>query len=239
MRMLLVDSGNTSVKYRLIDDAGTIHSELRWFRKDAPPNSDVLSELQADEIWISDVQGAPIPLPTSENTIWVHKEMRFPFSFGKSEAEAYGIDRLCMISALKDYYQQGFLLVCLGSAITYNVYHPEKGFLGGAISPGMQMRFRALHDYTGKLPLSNPKGTIHFPETETLAALRCGVVAGITHEIKGFTDAWVEDAPAGIHLILSGGDTLYFEKRLKYPYFVVPDLVLMGLYRLAILNRNV
>jgi type III pantothenate kinase len=239
MKILLVDAGNTSVKYRLVNAFGEILHELRWMRKDARPYADVLSALEADEIWISDVQGSEIPLPPVESIRYVHRDMRFPFSFSTTPGTDYGVDRLCMISALAEQYAQGFLLVCLGSAITYNVYHPNDGFIGGAISPGMQMRFQALHTFTGKLPLADNLKITHFPETETLQSLRCGVVEGILHEIHGFTETLLSSGAEGFQLILSGGDAPDFEKRLKYPYFAVPDLVLMGLYRLAILNRNV
>lgn len=239
MKILLVDAGNTSVKYRLVNALGEILQELRWMRKDAAPSAGILSALQADEIWISDVQGSEIPLPQTQSCIYVHRNMRFPFSFHTSEGTDYGIDRLCMISALADTHPGGFLLVCLGSAITYNVYHPKQGFMGGAISPGMHMRFQALHAFTGKLPLADNLRPAHFPETETLQSLRSGVVEGIMHEINGFTESLLSSGAEGFQLVLSGGDAPDFEKRLKYPYFAVPDLVLTGLYRLAILNRNV
>ena len=119
-----------------------------------------------------------------------------------------------------------------GTALTVDYLDSDGRFKGGNISPGLSMRLSALHHYTGKLPLVSP----FFPERKagrnTVEAISNGVVLGIMFEVEKY----IADSP-GARVIFTGGDSLFFAKRLKSPIFVVCNLVLEGLFIIARQNN--
>lgn len=128
------------------------------------------------------------------------------------------------------------LIIDMGTAITYDVVTSNNEYRGGNISPGLTSRFRALHDYTHKLPLLNPD--THFPDfvgTSTTEAILSGVMYGILFEIEGVIANLTREC-VSLSVFLTGGDSIYFESSLKTPIFAVKNLVLVGLNR--ILNHN-
>jgi type III pantothenate kinase len=126
------------------------------------------------------------------------------------------------------------LIIDFGTAITID--YVEGGvFLGGNISPGMTTRFRALADYTAKLPLCQATEAQLSYGTTTREAIEQGVMQGITHEIEGYIEAFSEKKTKKC-TIFTGGDAKYFVKRIKNTIFADCEPVLVGLNR--ILNYN-
>jgi len=141
-----------------------------------------------------------------------------------------GYDRLAgAVGASKLFPGKDALVVDMGTCINYECVTAAGEYLGGAISPGMRMRFRALHEFTGKLPLIND----HFqPESfvgqDTTTSLLSGVMNGILQEVDGVI-AQYRLRYNDLQVILTGGDADYFGKYLKNQIFAQPDLVLLGL----------
>jgi type III pantothenate kinase len=128
------------------------------------------------------------------------------------------------------------LVIDMGTAVTYDVVSEKNEYLGGNISPGLTSRFRALHDYTHKLPLLQP--SVRFPfviGTSTEEGIMTGVMNGLMSEIEGMI-ANLEQEYAPLSVFLTGGDSIYFESSLKTPIFAVKNLVLVGLNRILIHN---
>jgi len=148
-----------------------------------------------------------------------------------------GKDRLAAAVAAADQFPgKDILVVSTGTCITYDFVNSGKEYLGGAISPGLQMRLQALHTFTGKLPL------ISFKKNETLIgntterSILSGVLHGAIAEIEGITARYKEQFPEVV-IILSGGDAKYFDKRLNISIFAFPNIVIHGLH--LILDFNV
>ncbi len=152
--------------------------------------------------------------------------------------ETLGYDRLAAaVGAWAMFPGQAALICDFGTAITYDIVSAAGEFLGGSISPGAGSRFRALHDYTGTLPLCTlPAYELpELPARDTKTAIESGVVAGIIAE----TEAHIEAAKKKFHeikIIFTGGDAEYFAERVKSPIFATSDLVFYGLN--AILEHN-
>ncbi len=127
------------------------------------------------------------------------------------------------------------LVISAGTALTFDLVTREGGYLGGAISPGMQMRFSALHTFTDKLPLLSFREPEDLTGTSTEASILSGVVNGMTAEIGGVAEAYRERYP-GLQVILSGGDLNYFVKRLKISIFALPNIVIYGLQKILAFN---
>ena len=146
-----------------------------------------------------------------------------------------GADRLAAaVGGVTLFPDSDLLIIDFGTAITID-YVEEGIFLGGNISPGMTTRFRALADYTAKLPLCGATDSQLAYGTTTIEAIEQGVMQGITHEIEGYIEAFSEKK-AKKCTIFTGGDAKYFVKRIKNAIFADCEPVLVGLNR--ILNYN-
>ena len=127
-------------------------------------------------------------------------------------------------------------LLDAGTAIKCDLVEGGHTFRGGSISPGLAMRFQALHTFTGRLPLvAMPVATAHVPLTgdDTQAAIRSGVLNGAVAEVQGMLTAYAAQFPQ-LTIVLAGGDAAFFHARLKGTIFVIPELVLIGLHRILV-----
>jgi len=168
-------------------------------------------------------------------TAGVHNQYKTP--------QTLGLDRLAaVIGANKLYPGKGSLVIDAGTAITYDWVDAAGNYFGGSISPGLNMRYKALNYYTGKLPLiSADTGFDTGYGDDTQTAIRSGVQNGIKYELTGFIESYKKDEPE-LNIILSGGDSIFFDTLLKNSIFAPyvknePYLVLKGL-NAAIQNNN-
>lgn len=148
--------------------------------------------------------------------------------------ETLGLDRLAAgVGASVLFPKQNSLIVDAGTAITYEYISAEGEYLGGNISPGLHMRYKSLHTFTEKLPLLDPGAPLMDFGLDTASAMRLGVENGILYEINGTIDDFRSRFDNGAVLI-TGGDALFFEKKLKSRIFAQPNLVLIGLNNILI-----
>ncbi len=147
-----------------------------------------------------------------------------------------GYDRLAaVVGAHFRYPESNCLVIDMGTAIKYDFITKEGEFIGGIISPGMQMRFKALHTFTKKLPLLQAESIPELIGNSTESCMRSGVVNGIIAEINGLIAEYHKNTD--LKVLISGGDAAFFESRINYPKFAAPYLVAEGLNR--ILKYNV
>ncbi len=178
---------------------------------------------------------------------WVLMTNQLPLPIGNAydTPHTLGMDRLAAaVGATTLFAGQPCLVLDLGTCVTADFVDAEPTFRGGLISPGVQMRFRAMHNQTARLPLiemadwQSATTGIWPPETATSTrlAMTSGVLNGMLFELNGLIETYQHQHPA-LRVLLCGGDAPVFESRLKGPIFAVPELVLRGLNR--ILNYNV
>ena len=129
------------------------------------------------------------------------------------------------------------LVINTGTCITYDFINAEAEYLGGSISPGILMRFHALHTFTGKLPLVSFHEQEILTGTDTRESILSGVLTGAVAEIEGITARYLESYP-DLKVLLSGGDQNYFDKRLKISIFAQSNIVLHGLQQILAFNVN-
>ncbi|MCK9618120.1 MAG: type III pantothenate kinase [Lentimicrobiaceae bacterium] len=160
------------------------------------------------------------------------KDISLPLQISYKTPDTLGNDRLAASVAAKALYpSENVLIIIAGSCITYDMVSREEIYLGGAISPGLQMRYKALHTFTGKLPLVVHKPFAKIIGETTEESIMSGVINGMTAEIDGMTN-YYKNLFTPLKVILSGGDMEYFEKRLKNNIFAIPNIVLTGLNHL-------
>lgn len=145
--------------------------------------------------------------------------------FSAYDASTLGLDRLILAEGcLAEFPSQNSLCICLGTCITYNLISSEGEFIGGAISPGLQMRAKAMAEFTDKLPLVSLKPDFTPWGTDTNSNLNAGVMAGTLFEINGYVKE-AESRYPNLKVILTGGDAGHFAER----YTVNEHLVWKGL----------
>ena len=143
--------------------------------------------------------------------------------------ETLGRDRLAAaVGATVLYPGRDVLIVDFGTAVTIDLVTADNTFRGGCISPGMKTRFRALHDYTAKLPLCGPTEDERLQGLTTEEAVRLGVMNSLTFEIEGYI-ARMREKIDDLCVIFTGGDAKYFAKRIKNAIFANCNLVFCGL----------
>jgi type III pantothenate kinase len=154
-------------------------------------------------------------------------------------ASTLGPDRLAAISgSLVPFPLGNTLIINAGTCITYDFINYEKIYRGGAISPGIGLRSRALHTFTSKLPLIELKNINETPfmGENTVQCIQSGILWGVFHEVNGFIGQY-SDLQADLKIILAGGDANFLDTHLKNTIFAhqikwMPDLVLIGLNRI-------
>ena len=152
--------------------------------------------------------------------------------------ETLGRDRLAAaVGAAALHPGEGSLVVDFGTAITVDFVDAGGTFRGGNISPGAATRFRALHEFTKKLPLRELTDETQFLATSSQQAIESGVINGIVYEIEGYIRT-LSDKNEQFHIIFTGGDGNFFAKRLNYPIFASQDLVLYGLNKILEYNAQ-
>ncbi|MDO8928983.1 MAG: type III pantothenate kinase [Bacteroidota bacterium] len=150
--------------------------------------------------------------------------------------DTLGKDRLAAaVGANELFPDQNLLIIDAGTAITYDLVSEKNQFIGGNISPGLEMRFKALNHFTGKLPLVNYSDDFEPVGRNTIDAIRAGVQNGILFEIAQTIDLFNRNYQ-NLHIIMTGGDSYFFDKKLNYSIFVHFNLTLIGLNR--ILEHN-
>ena len=159
------------------------------------------------------------------------------FTTAVGKPETIGADRLALLAAAVHYFpNRNNLIVSLGSCITYNFINQYNDFLGGSISPGMEMRFKSMHEHTALLPLVKKDWNFPVLGYDTKTNLQSGVIAGITFEIGGYIDFY-EKSYQNFNVVLTGGDAAYFGRQLKKEIFADSNFLFKGLYALSETNN--
>ncbi len=162
-------------------------------------------------------------------------EVAFTTPVGKPET--IGADRLALCAAAVHYYpSKNNLVIGLGTCITYNFINKYHEFLGGGISPGLEMRLKSLSHYTAKLPLVKADSNAPLIGYDTATNITSGVVIGMAREIDGFVEMYREKY-RNFNVLLTGGDIVYFGAHLKNKIFADPDLIFKGLYAISEVNN--
>lgn len=151
--------------------------------------------------------------------------------------DTLGYDRIAAaVGAYTIYPKTNVLVIDAGTAITYDIVTSEGEFIGGNISPGLEIRFKSLNKYTNRLPhLDRPDDKPPLVGSSTKVAIQSGIVNGLLFEMDGFIESISQEYPQ-LQVVLTGGDANYFVGKLKSSIFVDLNLNLIGLNR--ILEHN-
>jgi type III pantothenate kinase len=162
---------------------------------------------------------------------------KLSFTTPVGKPETIGADRLALTAAAVHFYpKKNNLVIGLGSCVTYNFVNKYHELVGGAISPGMEMRLKAMHHFTAKLPLVESDSNVPLIGYDTKTNLQSGAVLGLVYEIDGFIDEYAKKF-GNFNVLLTGGDIVHLGSHLKNKIFADPDLIFKGLYAISEVNN--
>ena len=168
----------------------------------------------------------------------LNSTLKLPFKVHYKTPNSLGADRLALMAAAATQYSgKNVLVIDAGSCITYDFIDSKKNYLGGAIAPGIQMRYKSLGDFTSSLPTLQkivPKNSIG---NSTHDSIHSGVINGVLYEIEGAVNEYQNKYP-DLTVILTGGDADFLCKQLKISIFANSDFLLEGLNFLLEYNSN-
>ncbi|HTD40554.1 MAG TPA: type III pantothenate kinase [Mucilaginibacter sp.] len=246
MANLVIDIGNTLVKIAVFAQDKLLYTTY-YSSLDANTLFKLTDQYQVNKAIISSVrkeaEGWRAALEEKIQLQYFNVEMTAGIRNQYKTPHTLGPDRLAaVIGAKKLYPGKGSLVIDAGTTITYDWVDAEGNYFGGSISPGLNMRYKALNYYTGKLPLiaTDDKFDNDYGD-DTASAIKSGVQNGIKYELTGFIESYQKKEPE-LNIILTGGDSIFFDTLLKNSIFAPyiknePYLVLEGL-NAAIQNNN-
>lgn len=239
---LIVDIGNTLVKLA-VTDGGRIVARHCVERLHPAMLDELLEGRRAAKAVIASTRGetddvAEIVRSRADYVLEFTSQTPVPLGNAYLTPETLGRDRLAAaVGAATLYPGRNVLIVDFGTAVTIDLVTSDGTFRGGCISPGMKTRFRALHDYTAKLPLCAPTESDELQGLTTEEAIRLGVMNSVTFEIEGYI-ARMREKIDDLCVIFTGGDAKYFVKRIKNTIFANCNLVFCGLNRILEYNAS-
>lgn len=161
-----------------------------------------------------------------------------PFINLYTTPQSLGVDRIALVSAAaKQYSNRNVLIIDAGSCITYDFLNSKNEYLGGAISPGITMRYNALHNFTAKLPQLDPTPAKKLIGDGTNSSIHSGIVNGVLYEIDGFIEDY-KNKYDDLTTILTGGDTHFLRDSLKSDIFANSNFLLEGLNYILEHNKD-
>jgi type III pantothenate kinase len=235
-KTLCLDFGNTRLKAAIFEDDelkelfvleenGIEH--LQQLLSQHGPHNSILSSVINHEERIEEI----LQQRTSFHKLSSTSKLSFTVPVGKPET--MGADRLAIAAAATFLFpRQNNIAIGLGTCITYNFISQQSEFMGGSISPGMEMRFQAMHQFTAKLPLAKAHWNVPLIGYDTLTNMSSGVVLGMAKEMDGIIDLYKERY-GNFNALLTGGDTHLFQPYLKNKIFADPHLIFKGLYAIS------
>lgn len=233
MANLVIDQGNTRTKVaafqsKKILECVTIENDLasevvqQVYQKHTPKNA-IFSSVSNDPGVINTLKSLSLQV------VYLSEDTPLPFKNRYQSNTTLGKDRLAAVAgAFGQSPNRNCLVIDAGTAITYDLITKNGEYLGGSISPGLQMRFKALHSFTSKLPLVEVNMSLPIIGSDTYSSINSGVYYGVLHEMDGFI-SYYKKHYQDLFVFLTGGDALIFEKNIKNSIFVDQNLVLSGL----------
>jgi len=229
---LVIDSGNTLSKWAVFDKMEMIESH-KSINLDQRILEEVFARYSVDAVIVSDVSGNTDSLlhflEQNRKLIRMSASTATPVKIKYASKKSLGSDRIAAAVAGNAIFpQNNTLVIQTGTCLTYEIINHKGEYLGGGISPGLEMRLKALNTFTAHLPLVKKEKIDFLIGNSTQNSILSGVINGCIAEADGIIDRYKEIFPE-LKVVLGGGDTFFFDKRLKNRIFATANLVLTGL----------
>lgn len=231
-KTLCFDFGNSRYKCGVMEDGnfakeiildGSASGIEQLLQQEKPKNTILASVVNHDAA----IEEA---LRAYGNFLKVSADCKLNISVPSGQEKTVGADRWAMLSgAIAAFPKQHNLIIGLGTCITFNFINKFNQFLGGAISPGLYMRLKALRDYTAMLPLEEPNWNFPLIGYDTRTNIQSGVILGMSKEIDGIVDEY-RQRYNNMNVLVTGGDLQFFNNHIRSNFTADPHLIYKGLY---------
>jgi len=231
---LIVDVGNTLVKFAIYKDAELIHKisfELSEFKKQYKALKKQFPKVKFAIISsVGRLSKKQIEIIDDDlKVLELNSKTKLPFKNLYKTPKTLGVDRMALVSgSVHQYPDKNVLIIDAGTCITYDFITNENHYLGGAISPGTRLRYKSLNNLTANLPLLETNQPKMIIGDSTESSIHSGVVFGVIKEIDGVIDQYKEKYP-DLTVILTGGDAKFLSNQLKNSIFANSNFLLEGL----------
>ncbi len=233
----IIDAGNSVVKLaRFVDDklveiqrfpSNSLHDFESFIVQN--PGKYALASVLSDEKTVRIIREIP-------GIVLLKPDSKVPLSIQYGTSNTLGMDRLCnAVYAFNRMKTEYAITVDVGTCIKFDIVHRTQGYLGGSISPGIDLRYKSLHNYTDKLPLISNKLPLDYVGTDTETSIRSGVMNGINAEINEMVEQYRKRF-SSLTFFMTGGDANRFVFLSKNDIFADENLTLIGLYEIYTQN---
>jgi len=236
---LIIDIGNTRVKLALFEGEDVFLTSninkctlksVQEFVDDKEVSATIVSSVKAINDEILSVSDHYKGFILSEN-------ISVPIKNSYKDSNRLGKDRLAAVVGASSLYPKKDIIVFdAGTCLTIDFVSKKGEYIGGRISPGIEMRYKALNTFTDNLPLGQKEKTTPILGDDTNSSIISGVQQGILTEVKSIISEYRLQKPDTV-FVITGGDCFFFEKELKNSIFAHPDLVLIGLNKILDFNE--
>lgn len=241
---IVIDVGNTHVKFAVFDGQTIVHASVtkadqvvmefsKYIKQFPRLNQGIISSTAEVNPKLWDEMKNQLQL------IEFSHQSKTNFTNNYKTPNTLGLDRIALIAAASEIFPESNVLVIdAGTCITYDFKTKSNVYEGGAISPGVHMRFKAMHRFTKNLPwIQNLTKASNYIGTTTQEAMQIGVYKSISYEIDGYIDDYKVDYE-DLTVVLTGGDYNLLEASIKNSIFATSNFLLKGLHKILQLNIN-
>ena len=240
---LIIDVGNTFVKFAVFQQNTIVVKKSVILEEFLKTYKKILKEFGDIERCIISSVGRlgkkEIDIVENDlNVLILNHETQLPFKNLYSTPKTLGVDRIALVSAsVEQFPDNNVLIIDAGTCITYDFINTKNEYLGGAISPGIRLRYKSLHNLTANLPLLDTEVSESIVGDSTSKSIHSGVINGVLKEIDGNINEYKEKY-SDLTVILTGGDTKFLSNQLKNSIFANSNFLLEGLNFILEFNSN-
>ena len=239
---LIVDVGNSLIKFAVFQSENLEYKIISTFEEGSSTFKNITENYSIENCIISSVANMDELLfqyiESRLNVLVLNSRVNLPFKNLYQTPKTLGVDRMALVSAaVKQYLGKDVLVIDAGTCITYDFVNHKSEYLGGAISPGIRLRYKSLNTFTANLPLLNTEMPTSIVGDTTARSIHSGVVNGIVKEIDGVIDEYQLEYEH-LTVILTGGDADFLSKQLKNSIFANSNFLLEGLNYILEFNSH-
>ena len=237
---IIIDIGNSRIKIAVFNGRELIHNEIFTSKMFIENTITVIEKYQCKNAIISSVgslKKSDLKVLNSKiNLIKLNSDTKIPFKNNYATPKTLGVDRIALVSsAVSSFPDKNVLIIDAGTCITYDFIDMEGCYFGGAIAPGILMRYKALNNFTKKLPLLEPSNSYNLIGNSTETCIHSGVILGVINEIDSAVNQYKEKIE-DLTVVLTGGDVNFLANKLKNSIFANPNFLLVGLNSILTYN---
>jgi type III pantothenate kinase len=237
---LVIDAGNTAIKAGVFQNNHLIET-YRFSVKEINQIDTIIKQIQPDSYALASVMSEK-DTQTIEARLGecyrIDKQVAYPINILYNTKETLGMDRICNAAAIKHLSpNHNCVSIDIGTCLKFDFVDDKGNYQGGSISPGIHLRYKALNEYTAKLPLLEDTSNCDLVGSSTATSMQSGVINGLKAEISSMIEFYTKQF-GNLSFFITGGDARCFDFAGKNNIFVDENLTLKGLYLIYLFNAK-